>query len=58
MHFAIVKKYKTDRMLQGQRLLLINTMLTNKKWYQGPPKHNPCEQIEKKTIFKTITNNF
>ena len=56
--FAIVKKYKTDRMLQGQRLLLINKMLSEKKWYQGPPKHNPCEQTEKKTIFKTITNIF
>ena len=56
--FAIVKKYKTDRMLQGQRLLLINTMLTNGKWYQGPPKHIPCEPSEKKTMFKTITNIF
>jgi hypothetical protein len=32
--FAIVKKYKTDRMLQAQRLLTINTILIEEKWYK------------------------
>jgi hypothetical protein len=56
--FAIVKKYKTDRMLQGQRLLKINNMIEEKKWYTGPPKHVPTEPSERKTIFKFITNIF
>jgi len=56
--FAIVKKYKTDRMLQAQRLLKINTIIESKKWYNGPPKHIPTEQTERKTIFKFITNIF
>jgi hypothetical protein len=56
--FAIVKKYKTDRMLQAQRLLKINTIIETGKWYNGPPKHIPSEQHERKTIFKFITNIF
>jgi hypothetical protein len=56
--FAIVKKYKTDRMLQAQRLLTINTILLEEKWYKGPPKHIVSEPLEKKTMFKVITNIF
>lgn len=56
--FAIVKKYKTDRMLQAQRLLIINKILTTESWYKGPPKHLPSEPLEKRTVFKFITNMF
>ena len=56
--FAIVKKYKTDRMLQAQRLLIINKILLSEKWYKGPPKQYVPESIEKNTGFKIIKNLF
>ena len=56
--FAIVKKYKTDRMLQAQRLLIINNILTSGKWYKGPPKQIIPENIEKRSGFKIIRNMF
>jgi len=56
--FAIVKKYKTDRMLQAQRLLIINKILVSEKWYKGPPKQIIPENLEKKTAYKIIKNMF
>ena len=56
--FAIVKKYKTDRMLQAQRLIIINRILTSGKWYKGPPKQIIPENLERKTAFKIIKNMF
>jgi hypothetical protein len=56
--FAIVKKYKTDRMLQAQRLLIINQILTSGRWYKGPPKQVIPENTEKKTVYKIIKNMF
>jgi hypothetical protein len=56
--FAIVKKYKTDRMLQAQRLLMINKILKSGRWYKGPPKVYSPEATEKKTAFKIIKNMF
>jgi hypothetical protein len=56
--FAIVKKYKTDRMVQAQRLLVINKKLIAEDWYKGPPKHNVPEQVEKRSVFRVITNIF
>lgn len=56
--FAIVKKYKTDRMLQAQRLLIINKILKSGRWYKGPPKVYCPETTEKKTAFKIIKNMF
>ncbi len=56
--FAIVKKYKTDRMLQAQRLIVIDKILKDEKWYKGPPKVIVQEPNEKKTVFKVIKNIF
>jgi hypothetical protein len=56
--FAIVKKYKTDRMLQAQRLLIINRILTSGRWYKGPPKQIISESMEKRSGFKIIRNMF
>lgn len=56
--FAIVKKYKTDRMLQAQRLLIINRILTSGRWYKGPPKQIIPESMEKRSGFKIIRNMF
>jgi hypothetical protein len=56
--FAIVKKYKTDRMLQAQRLLIINKKIEKGEWYKGPPKIVSHENIDKKSGFKVITNMF
>jgi hypothetical protein len=56
--FAIVKKYKTDRMLNAQRLIVIDKILVNEKWYKGPPKQYIAENLEKKNAFKIIRNMF
>jgi len=56
--FAIVKKYKTDRMLQAQRLLVINEILKTQKWYTGPPKIPIPESMDRRTVFKVIKNMF
>jgi hypothetical protein len=56
--FSIVKKYKTDRMVQAQRLIVINKKLIAEDWYKGPPKHNVPDPIEKLSVFRVITNIF
>ena len=56
--FAIVKKYKTDRMLNAQRLIIIDKILVSEKWYKGPPKQYIAENLEKKNAFKIIRNMF
>jgi hypothetical protein len=45
-------------MLQAQRLLIINNILTKGTWYKGPPRAYQPEHVEKNTAFKIIKNMF
>jgi len=45
-------------MLQAQRLLIINRILTSGRWYKGPPKQIIPESMEKRSGFKIIRNMF
>jgi hypothetical protein len=58
--FSIVKKYKADRMMQSQRLLVIQDLLDNKKYKPNPEITTSTVIVDKsdKTFYKKIINMF
>jgi len=58
--FSIVKKYKADRMMQSQRLLVIQDLLDNKKYRPNPetPGNTHIFQKDDKTFYKKMINMF